>query len=49
MRTFSIILADDEQNILYGMEKGINWEELGFTVAATAQNGKEVLEMGNLK
>lgn len=45
MRTFSIILADDEQNILYGMEKGINWEELGFTVAATAQNGKEVLEM----
>lgn len=45
MRTFSIILADDEQNILYGMEKGINWEELGFTVAATVQNGKEVLEM----
>lgn len=26
MRTFSIILADDEQNILYGMQKGINWE-----------------------
>ena len=45
MRTFSIILADDEQNILYGMEKGINWEKLGFTVAGTAQNGKEVLEM----
>lgn len=45
MRTFSIILADDEQNILYGMQKGINWEELGFTVAGTAQNGKEVLEM----
>lgn len=45
MRTFSIILADDEPNILYGMQKGINWEELGFTVAGTAQNGKEVLEM----
>lgn len=45
MRTFSIILADDEQNILYGMQKGINWEELGFIVAGTAQNGKEVLEM----
>ena len=45
MRTFSIILADDEQNILYGMHKGINWEELGFVVAGTAQNGKEVLEM----
>lgn len=45
MRTFSIILADDEQNILYGMQKGINWEKLGFIVAGTAQNGKEVLEM----
>lgn len=45
MRTFSIILADDEQNILFGMQKGINWEELGFIVAGTAQNGKEVLEM----
>lgn len=36
MRTFSIILADDEQNILFGMQKGINWEELGFIVAGTA-------------
>lgn len=45
VRTFSIILADDEQNILYGMQKGINWEEPGFIVAGTAQNGKEVLEM----
>lgn len=45
MRTFSIILADDEPNILYGMQKGINWEEPGFIVAGTAQNGKEVLEM----
>lgn len=27
------------------MQKGINWEELGFIVAGTAQNGKEVLEM----
>ncbi len=36
VRTFSIILADDEQNILYGMQKGINWEEPGFIVAGTA-------------
>lgn len=27
------------------MQKGINWEELGFIVTGTAQNGKEVLEM----
>ena len=40
MRTFQIILADDEQQILHGMERGIDWEGLGFSVAGTAQNGK---------
>lgn len=37
MRIFSIILADDEQQILYGMKKGIEWEKLGFRVAGVAQ------------
>ena len=41
MRTFQIILADDEQQILHGMERGIDWEGLGFSVAGTAQNGTE--------
>lgn len=27
MRIFSIILADDEQQILYGIKKGIEWEK----------------------
>lgn len=45
MRKYSIILVDDEPHILYGMKKGIPWEELGFEVAGTAQNGKEALEL----
>ena len=45
LRKFSIVLADDEQNILFGMKKGIPWEELGFEVVGTAQNGKEALEL----
>ena len=45
MRIFSIILADDEQQILYGIKKGIEWEKLGFRVAGVAQNGKEALEL----
>ncbi len=45
MRSFSIILADDEQHILFGMKNGIAWEELGFEVVGTAQNGKEALEL----
>lgn len=45
MRRYSIILADDEQHILFGMKNGIAWEELGFEVVGTAQNGKEALEL----
>ena len=45
MRKFTIILADDEQHILFGMKNGISWDELGFDIAGTAQNGKEALEL----
>lgn len=45
MRKFTIILADDEQHILFGMKNGIAWEQLGFEVVGTAQNGKEALEL----
>ena len=45
LRKFSIVLADDEQTILFGMKKGIPWEDLGFEVVGTAQNGKEALEL----
>ena len=45
MINFTIILADDEQQILYGMKNGIDWESLGFSVVGTAQNGKEALEL----
>ena len=45
MRRYSIILADDERRILFGMKNGIAWEELGFEVVGTAQNGKEALEL----
>ena len=45
MINFTIVLADDEQQILYGMKNGIDWESLGFSVVGTAQNGKEALEL----
>ena len=45
MRRYSIILADDERHILFGMKNGIAWEELGFEIVGTAQNGKEALEL----
>lgn len=45
MRTFTIILADDEKHILQGMLDGIPWLSLGYRVVATADNGKEALEL----
>ena len=41
MRTFQIILADDEQQILHGMERGIDWEGLGFSVAERHRTEKK--------
>lgn len=45
MRTFTIILADDEKQILQGMLSSIPWTSLGYRVVATADNGKEALEL----
>lgn len=45
MRNFTVIVADDEPQILQGMCGSIPWEALGFSVIATAGNGREVLEL----
>lgn len=41
---YSILLIDDEKSIRENLAKAIPFEEHGFTVASTAQNGKEALE-----
>ncbi len=40
----NVQIIDDEPIIRKGLEKLINWEELGFEIACMAQNGKEALE-----
>lgn len=42
---YRILLADDEWLELDTLEKYIPWEEMGFCIAGTAQNGKEALEL----
>ncbi len=41
---YRLVIVDDEQNIRKGMCHYIDWNSLGFEVAADFEDGKEVLE-----
>ena len=45
MELYSVILADDEEQIRAGISRKINWEELGFKLIGEAENGAEALEL----
>ena len=42
---YNVMLVDDEEEVRVAIEKKINWQELGFQVIATAENGQEALEL----
>ncbi|MDO7907891.1 response regulator transcription factor [Paenibacillus sp. JX-17] len=41
---FKVLIADDEPMIREGLASIMEWEELGYSVAATAANGREALQ-----
>ncbi|MCR5002425.1 MAG: response regulator [Lachnospiraceae bacterium] len=45
MDLYKVILVDDEEEVREAIRKRIDWEEIGFTVAGTAENGEEALEL----
>lgn len=45
MDTYTVLLVDDEEEVLMAIRKKINWEGLGFTVIGFANNGVKALEM----
>ncbi len=45
MDLYKVILVDDEEEVREAIRKRINWEEIGFVVAGTAENGEEALEL----
>lgn len=45
MRTYSVMLVDDEEFVYEVMMKKLNWEEMGFRIEGYAKNGVEALEM----
>ncbi|GIP24355.1 response regulator transcription factor [Paenibacillus sp. J22TS3] len=40
-----VVIVDDEPKLRQGLQTLIPWEQLGFTVTATAANGQEALEV----
>ena len=41
---YQVLIADDELSVLKSLMDGIQWEELGLTVAAAVNNGEEALQ-----
>lgn len=42
---YKLLIADDEYEIRYGLCKFFPWNDIGFTVVAQAENGKQALEI----
>lgn len=45
MDTYTLLLVDDEEEVIQVIRKKINWEGLGFSVIGYANNGVKALEM----
>ena len=45
MDTYTVLLVDDEEEVIHVIMKKINWEGLGFSVIGYANNGVKALEM----
>ena len=45
MDTYTVLLVDDEEEVVQAIMKKINWGQLGFSVIGFANNGVKALEM----
>lgn len=45
MDTYTVLLVDDEDDVIQVIMKKINWEKLGFSVIGYANNGVKALEI----
>ena len=45
---YSVLLVDDEEDIIRIIMKKLDWESMGLTVIGHAANGVEALEMAGL-
>lgn len=42
---YTVVIADDEEEIRRGIVRKINWEEIGFQIVGEADNGIKALEL----
>ena len=45
MNLYTVLLVDDEEEVIRVIMKKLNWENLGFSVIGYANNGIKALEM----
>lgn len=45
MNTYTVLLVDDEEEVIQVIRKKVNWEGLGFSVIGYSNNGVKALEM----
>lgn len=45
MDLFKLVIVDDEPTLLQGLLETYDWEEMGFLVMGTAQNGKQAIDV----
>ena len=45
MSMYSVLMVDDEEDVIRAMQKKIDWESIGFRIMGYAHNGIEALDM----
>lgn len=48
MELYKVMIIDDEEEVREAIKRTLPWEELGFLVTDTAENGEEALEKADL-
>ena len=44
---YTVVVADDEEEIRRSLVRRVKWEEIGFEVVGEAENGADALESWN--
>ena len=45
MSMYSVLMVDDEEDVIRAMQKKIDWESIGFRIMGYAHNGIEALDL----